>query len=635
MVFESLEGYGYDTDTLVANDSAITYRYLDDFDLFENKETKLYVGLEGFQIYNPINFNAGCSFDSWNSTYYREGNLRLFQNRFLGLTGSATRSMFFFYGDQSGVGLGANSFSAYNYRMNSTKYYQVGSPFTELYYVTGSKKEQVLKVIHAQQVSKNLNVGISLQKVNMTGYYVHQKTNHTSFSTQLDYGSSNNRYQLLVNGIWNSNNAKENGGLTDDGLFEDTASITKNTIEVFLDSAENTRKGNDYFLKQYFALGKINNTKQDSSEAAFHPTSHLYHSFHYLTRSNTYADYLPNPDFYTAFYNDSGSTSDQLNFLKVKNSLGWSYLPALDSDSLASPPIIGVELAYEYAEYHQATLDSFMNNAMASVKIVKENAGRFSYSLLGDFFWFGPNQGDYTASIRGTLQPMGSVGKISFLASIKENSPKLFHSAYASNHYNWNNQFDKINVASAIIDYSHGGIKFNIGAGAQLLTNFIYYDTLAIPTQYGGSFPVLSFYFAKDFNLGKFQLNNRVSIQHITEEMPVRVPNLITYNSFYYGDWIFKKALYIQFGADIWYNTSYYADAYMPVTGDFYNQNSKAIGNYPYVDAFVNFKIKNARIFLKLAHLNSGLMGNRYYMVPHYPMYDRSFKFGISWIFHD
>ena len=135
--------------------------------------------------------------------------------------------------------------------------------------------------------------------------------------------------------------------------------------------------------------------------------------------------------------------------------------------------------------------------------------------------------------------------------------------------------------------------------------------------------------------MGNLKLNSRVVAQYVEANLPIRIPNLVTYNSLYYSNWIFKKALFIQFGIDIWYNTSYYADAYMPVTSVFYNQNVKKIGNYPYVDAFVNFKIKNARIFVKLAHLNSGLMGNRYYMVPHYPMYDRSFKFGVSWVFND
>ncbi|MFA5781089.1 MAG: putative porin, partial [Bacteroidales bacterium] len=67
----------------------------------------------------------------------------------------------------------------------------------------------------------------------------------------------------------------------------------------------------------------------------------------------------------------------------------------------------------------------------------------------------------------------------------------------------------------------------------------------------------------------------------------------------------------------------------------FYLQNDFKSDNYPFFDFFVNLKIKRARIYLKFDHVNSGLMGYNYYMIPHYPMSDRAFKFGISWMFYD
>ena len=57
--------------------------------------------------------------------------------------------------------------------------------------------------------------------------------------------------------------------------------------------------------------------------------------------------------------------------------------------------------------------------------------------------------------------------------------------------------------------------------------------------------------------------------------------------------------------------------------------------NYPYLDAFVNIRIKRARLFLKLEHANSYFMGYNYFMIPHYPMADMALKFGVSWKFYD
>jgi hypothetical protein len=71
----------------------------------------------------------------------------------------------------------------------------------------------------------------------------------------------------------------------------------------------------------------------------------------------------------------------------------------------------------------------------------------------------------------------------------------------------------------------------------------------------------------------------------------------------------------------------------MPSTGQFYEQTYKKIGNYPFIDVFLNMSVKQARMFVKVAHANAGLAGNTYYSAPGYPAADRTFIFGVSWIF--
>ena len=73
----------------------------------------------------------------------------------------------------------------------------------------------------------------------------------------------------------------------------------------------------------------------------------------------------------------------------------------------------------------------------------------------------------------------------------------------------------------------------------------------------------------------------------------------------------------------------------MPATGIFYIQNDKKIGNYPYCDIFLNFKIKQARIFIKYQHFNNGWFSTAYYDSPHYPSPESAFKLGISWYFYN
>ena len=80
--------------------------------------------------------------------------------------------------------------------------------------------------------------------------------------------------------------------------------------------------------------------------------------------------------------------------------------------------------------------------------------------------------------------------------------------------------------------------------------------------------------------------------------------------------------------------TSYRANAYMPATGTFHLQDGKKIGDYPLIDFFINFKVRQARIFLKWEHINSGWLDYNYYAAPGYPLADRLIRLGLQWQFY-
>ena len=79
------------------------------------------------------------------------------------------------------------------------------------------------------------------------------------------------------------------------------------------------------------------------------------------------------------------------------------------------------------------------------------------------------------------------------------------------------------------------------------------------------------------------------------------------------------------------YFTKYYADAYMPSLRTFYNQDEVLVGNFPYVDLCVTFKIKRANIYVLYTNMYSLTNDNRYFTTPHYPMRDSRLCFGINW----
>jgi len=113
----------------------------------------------------------------------------------------------------------------------------------------------------------------------------------------------------------------------------------------------------------------------------------------------------------------------------------------------------------------------------------------------------------------------------------------------------------------------------------------------------------------------------------------LNVPTLISRNTLYYSNYLFKKALYIQTGVTANYFTSYYMNGYNPVLGDFYIQNQTKIGNYPMIDFFLNMKIRTARIYFAVEQLNHLLGKSKHLSAPMYPYKDLTVRLGISWKF--
>ena len=89
----------------------------------------------------------------------------------------------------------------------------------------------------------------------------------------------------------------------------------------------------------------------------------------------------------------------------------------------------------------------------------------------------------------------------------------------------------------------------------------------------------------------------------------------------------------MQMGVTLNYFTSYYANGYNPIVGDFYVQNQQEIGDFPMIDFYINAKIRTARIYLKAEHLNAAFGESNYYNAPNYPYRDFMIRFGVEWNF--
>jgi len=98
---------------------------------------------------------------------------------------------------------------------------------------------------------------------------------------------------------------------------------------------------------------------------------------------------------------------------------------------------------------------------------------------------------------------------------------------------------------------------------------------------------------------------------------------------------LYAKALYIQVGVDLHYKSPYYANAYMPITQQFYLQNNQQVEGYILADLYANLRVNRTRLFVKLTHANQGVLQPGYFVAPNYLQMRRGFAFGVDWYLFD
>jgi len=174
-----------------------------------------------------------------------------------------------------------------------------------------------------------------------------------------------------------------------------------------------------------------------------------------------------------------------------------------------------------------------------------------------------------------------------------------------------------------------------MGADYSLYKNVAYFNQFADAAQDNTIIPVFHAFIKKDFNFNHWHLNNKINYQLVPDSSVIRLPEFVLEHSLFYSNQLFQKAANIQIGASVFYVSSYFANAYMPATAQFYIQNTTVCGNYPAINFFINAQVKTVRVFFKIDNLNYKLMTNDYMLTPNYIMNGRAFKFGISWMFYD
>ena len=539
----------------------------------------------------------------------------------------------------SGFQYGNRSFFPYINSDQDQNFFYALKPFTELHFSSGMKREQVFHVTHMHHVRNKLFMGVNYRIINAPGRdNYHQKTNDHAVSTFMYYQTKNKRYGVFADYLFSRIKCQENGGMVDDTVYLNYRSGQSLTMpEYYLTTAENRVKESAVHLKQYYFLARkdsfmINDSTKGGRKILL---GRFVHSFDFVHHKDRFSN-GPNMGYFPLIPNDSGPRADSSLWFQVKNTIGWTNHELRPDDKQAWLRY-ALHIAHSYTEIRDAGgMYHFINvqlSASLGLRLFKhltlDVAG--AYVLLNDF------KNDFNLS--GTaayafFRKEKSYGSIAVEVDWMRREADWFYRHYRSTYYNWDNRFLKEEVLHAGLNYSYPRLK--VGVDYYNWFNPVYMDAGGRPNQYvNGVINVFSAYVFKKFVFWKFEIDNKVIYQYTDKPALLRKPALMAAQSYVFSTHMFRKALFFQVGVDLRYHTKYYGDAYLTGVRAFYLQNDRKVGNYLNADAFLNLKIKRFRVFLALTNFLSGVIGYDNFSVPHYPMQDRVFKFGVNWLFHD
>ena len=562
-------------------------------------------------------------------------------------------------------------------------YYEVPSPYTELFFKSTFQQGQNLDATLAINTSPKFNIAVSFKGFRSLGKYLSSLSRARQFRLSSQYQSYNQRYRVRLHQTTQSLENQVNGGLTNASnyFFENapnyvSADESGNPIldengneeivfyDGFLDrnrlvthiEADNLLKGNRYFMEHRYQMFPI---LKDT--AVYKMSVGLRTSL----ENKTYQYNQNRPGEYFNETYENNIVVDSTMFSALENNLFLSF-----KDKTLGQ--LNLDLHHHSWNYstgpNEYQKDSIISNEIKASQIAVQ--ARWEKEIFGfnsKAMVYKSLKNEYaTQALRVNLS-RNIIKDIILGASYNYRSQPLnFNFGLVQSdfrEYNWeNNSLENQNFKTQSIFLSHPKWGSLRGAWTSI-DNYTFFNNRTRFSDLNERFRVEVYQSNKKidylkvrldnrFDLGKFSWVNNIQYQKVNQEdkteellsgpLALNVPEWLIRSTIMLTSSIFNKALFFQSGFTFVFFTDYYADQYNPILAEFVTQNNTKIGEYPRVDFFFNSKIKSSRIYLKLENISSPIehlinidTQYDYYSAPFVPYRDFSIRFGLIWNFFE
>ena len=561
------------------------------------------------------------------------------------------------------------------------------SPVARLdYHSSGSKTDGDDHFIarFSTNINKRAGIGFNVDYSYARGYYKNQ--NHSSIDGSLYGYFRGDKYQ--AHGYYETDYIKnvENGGLQDERYITNPnyfpTRYGSSDMPVRLEGVRNTVSIDRAFFTHRLSAGYVQyldsagkevhrsarqatNAATDSADMKkmqalsqdstltrrFVPVASLIHTVRAESNYRNFTSRKKLDDFFANFFTNGDAAADSTHYLTIQNTVALEM-----NEGFKKWVKTGMRLfaKHEFSRFTLPDVDlqqkaTTFNYFTLGAQLLRENAHTLRYNVLGEMRTTGKDWGEF--NIEGNVGLHFRMGKdtLSLVGGgyVRNESPAFYYNHYHGRNAWWDKDLDHIFRARVEGTLSYRANTLSVGI--ESVQNYAYFretQTTEATTpdlakmkygvtvdQYNGNVQIASASFSNRWAWGPLHWENQLTLQKSSNDDVLPLP-IFTGWSNVYLQFKIARVLATQLGADIRYFTEYYAPTYSPIIGQYAVQDATyrtKLGNYPWINAYINFKLKGVRFYLAYTHVNSS--EGRSFLVPHYPTNQRLLHFGISWTF--
>ena len=513
--------------------------------------------------------------------------------------------------------------------VNDIKYYDVKTPTATFIYHTAMRNGAALSSTYTQNIGKRFNFAVEYMGLRSQGFYRNSlaANNNTLFSGH--YTSKSGNYELFAHYLHQNVNNEENGGISDDALFQSgNSESNKENAQVNLLGSSSQFSYRRYYLSHQF-------TPFNSEKFPFR----IRHTL--VNQGNKYYYFQDGLENY--WYDQASEIVNGFSPSTKKYSNNFSNTVSLVFDNEKFKLDAGVR--YQMLKFGLNEIDLPLVDVPAELKENRLGAvGNLQVRLFDKFqlnsfleFSKGSQFGNYLKTTNNIkFEPIKDYfvnAKVNFQSVYPSFNYLANSSAYRRfNYYLQDAKNQAVTEIGGSINIKW--FRSQLFANYFRIDNYTYFDSSATPRQSDNSLNISQIGGDATFSYRKFHLNTRVQFQSaLTNKELLPMPSFIGRANFFFQSKAFKNAAEIQAGIKVYYFSKFASREYFPILNEYIlpTANSFSIGGQPIADLYINMKVKKMFFFIEGQQIGTLISYNKAYAFPHYPVYDFRLNIGIVW----